>query len=670
MSAAARPRCRAASMTRAAAHGSSHATAALLVLSCVVAPAVRAQSPAQQPAEPNQDVIVVTAARKRQPLRDVTVATEVLSRAEIEVSGARDAAELLEERPGMYVSSGFAGTDVQLQGLDNKYVLILVDGERVTGRIDGSIDLSRYRADTIERIEIVRGPASALYGADAVGGVINIITRSAKKPLALEAHSTYGSRNRVEIDTHAMARAASLNARISGAFRRSDAYRRHRDDLATNADTFDETQVAGRLALSLGDQTSLQGRSSFRLRHSAGIDENGAGFISDRTHNTRELSASLGAHYRFSSGALSANAHYTRFDDRYGLRRRATFAPPDEEHNIDQLARLGSQLDLDIDATQQLSVGSELLVERLDSPRIADAQAQRARVALYAQHEWQPLAEPRLALSPGARLLYDTRFGHYATPRLAVRCDPWSFLAIRASFGWAFRAPSFKELALRFANESANYFVEGNPDLRPERSVGGTLGLELHPYDELWLSTHAYHNVLSQMINADVVDRDGALDAPIRYRYRNVARARTHGVDASARLRPLSGLELEGSYSWTLTFDRTQNRPLPARPRHRGTGRVTYRAHELGFSATVRAGIVGRQPFYDSRDSAGKPRFSPFYVLIDARVQQALLPWLSLAAGVNNALSAGNHPLLNLLPRSYYAGAYVHLPTGTTKPRG
>lgn len=619
-----------------------------------------------------QEVIVVTAARKAQPLRDVTVATEVLTREEIAISGARDAAELLEERPGMFVSSGFAGTDVQLQGLDNKYVLILVDGERVTGRVDGSIDLSRYRADGIERIEIVRGPASALYGADAVGGVINIITRGARQPLGGELHGAYGSRRRVELDVAGSARRNPINARLSAALRRSDAYDREPASAATDADTFDEIQLGGRVGVGLSADWTLQGQSNFRLRHGAGVDQNGAGFISDRTHDTHELIASVSARHGFSLGTWSLSGHYTRFDDLYAITRRAAGRQTDEERNIDQLARVGSQIDLDLSASHRLSLGTEVLAEQLDSPRVTASRARRARLGIYGEHEWQLSTLPQLVLAPGARVDLDTRFGPYFTPRLAVRFDPTPTVALRASYGWAFRAPSFKELALRFANESANYFVEGNPDLVPERSRGGTLGLELRPTAMLWLVLSAYRNDLRQMIGTEVADGAGGIDAPTRYRYDNIARARTQGVDATLRLKPLPNLEFEGGYSWSLTFDEIERRPLPARPRHRGTGRILYRCRTIGLSATARASLVGRQPFFADWDGDGdsEARFSPAYGLLDLRVEQAVLPWLALALGVNNALSAGDDPLLNLLPRSYYAGLWITLPRSPDDTRG
>ena len=120
--------------------------------------------------------ITVTATRTDRTLAETVVATEVINREQIESSGASTAADLLETHPGVSTEQSFAGVAIRLQGLNPEHVLVLIDGQRVIGRKDGAIDLSRYPVDWIERIEIVKGPSSVLYGSDAMGGVINIIS--------------------------------------------------------------------------------------------------------------------------------------------------------------------------------------------------------------------------------------------------------------------------------------------------------------------------------------------------------------------------------------------------------------------------------------------------------------------------------------------------------------
>ena len=149
--------------------------------------------------DPDQDgdgdgeVIVISDSRRERPRTETTVATEVVTRDQIEESGARNVAELLADHPGLDVVRSLRGSAVRMQGLDPTYVLVLVDGERTLGRVGGALDLESFAVDQIERIEIVKGPSSALFGADALAGVINIITRDAERPVDGELRLTYGS---------------------------------------------------------------------------------------------------------------------------------------------------------------------------------------------------------------------------------------------------------------------------------------------------------------------------------------------------------------------------------------------------------------------------------------------------------------------------------------------
>ncbi|MCB1323298.1 MAG: TonB-dependent receptor plug domain-containing protein, partial [Leptospiraceae bacterium] len=108
--------------------------------------------------------VVVTGERRETRLEDTTTRTEVITREDIEQQGSRNAAEILETQPGVEIRPAIRGRQIRLQGLDPQYVLILVNGMRVVGRVDNAIDLTRFKSEEIERIEIIKGPSSALYG--------------------------------------------------------------------------------------------------------------------------------------------------------------------------------------------------------------------------------------------------------------------------------------------------------------------------------------------------------------------------------------------------------------------------------------------------------------------------------------------------------------------------
>ena len=155
----------------------------------------------------NLDTIVVTGSRTEHGLLDSPIKTEVVNRQDVIDSGGATLEEILEMHPAVVLREDVTGAaGIQLRGFDSEHVLVLIDGRRMTGRKNGKIDLSRIPANWIEQIEIVKGPASAVYGADALGGVINIITRDPPAPhyLDLQTEGTFsvdegGEQARIDI---------------------------------------------------------------------------------------------------------------------------------------------------------------------------------------------------------------------------------------------------------------------------------------------------------------------------------------------------------------------------------------------------------------------------------------------------------------------------------------
>ena len=141
------------------------------------------------------DQVVVTATRTEKALVDVPVRTEVVTRDQIERSHAQDLKQALEAVPGLMLKRihGKSGYSVWLQGMDSDRVLVLLNGEPVSASTGSSVDLTQISATEIERIEIIKGASSALYGSAAMGGVINVISRRKEKPVSLSLTLDGGS---------------------------------------------------------------------------------------------------------------------------------------------------------------------------------------------------------------------------------------------------------------------------------------------------------------------------------------------------------------------------------------------------------------------------------------------------------------------------------------------
>lgn len=603
------------------------------------------------------DEIVITGARLAQPLKDSPVAVEVMRREAIEQSGARDLAEALEEHPGVQVDRSFRGAGITLRGLDPKYVLILVDGQRVAGRTDGVVDLSRFPVSAIERVEIVKGPASALYGSDAMGGVINIITRDGGRGPALAAEATAqgDSRSQRLLRGSVSGRQGRLSGRISAQARQMEAYDLDPSSPDTDGSDFEQYTVSPQATWRSGGST-LTVEGAYLQQRRAGVDASATGAVLDRVNLTRSVSVAGRWRLRLDGGgAVSVNASHSRFRDQFERDQRGASALDTLEDARDHLTVVNGQWSATLGGWHLLSVGAEGLVEVMESPRltVGDGRGDRARVSAWLQDVWTVLPDPYLTLVPGIRVDRDDQFGTAVSPKLALRVDPVEGLVARGSFGAGFRAPDFKELLLRFENPGVGYVVQGNPDLQPERSWTADGGLELDR-GPLWLSGSAYYTEVDELIQTALVEEAGVgrLD---QYGYVNVAHARIWGAEGRVIFRPASWLDVEGGYAFTDARDVTANQPLTNRSRHRVTGRLTGR---LGAgSATLRCAY--NSPRYQTPAQSGEGPLirTPAFTTLDARVAwgEAEDPITAFVGGTN-LLDQGEAVYAPLEPRTIYAG--------------
>jgi outer membrane receptor for ferrienterochelin and colicins len=290
-------------------------------------------------------------------------------------------------------------------------------------------------------------------------------------------------------------------------------------------------------------------------------------------------------------------------------------------------------------------VGGEALRETLAADRLVMAGV-RWREAVYVQDEWRIGAEYRWLVVPAARVDHDSQFGTHATPRVAVRWDSTDRVAVRGSAGTGFRAPSFKELLLRFENPGAGYVVEGNPQLAPERSLNGQASVEWNARGTVWLAVSAFHNELDDLITSVTLD-DGAAGGPRRFGYVNVGRARTQGVEGMLRTeRGRLGAEL--GWAYTRARDLDQERALEGVPGHRAAAALRWRDRAEAFTAVLDATMTGPRAFDGVTTD---PRFE-----IGARIARRFTGGFTFYLGVENLLDAGDDRFDPIAPRTLHAG--------------
>ena len=650
------------------AHVMAFAAASLLPRLASAAP----PEPAPETDPDTRVVVVTTGTRTEQDAATSPIATEVVTRDEIVGSGAENLAEALEESgASIQTSTSYNGTSLRLRGLDPEQILIVVDGQRVTGRIGGAIDLRRFTVENVERIEIVEGAGSVLYGSDALAGVVNIVTRPPEPGIAAEVHGAYGSRNTVDASGRVAGGRRSPGGwawglAAFGGYHGTDAWDADPSDLSTTGDAIGQWNLGASADLQIPGQTlgklrwTLSG--DYLERDAQGVTETATGAVLDRRNLTQTSNATAKLEWRGPDSRLVTSVHHNYFRDQFRQDQRGDTALDQYQPTHDHVGQAQLQLDQYI-GRHVLTTGIDAQVEWLTTTRIVRNPAEgtggsnvdRQRLALFVQDEWTPSASPRISLLPALRVDFDTAFGVYPTGRLAMLVAPREDLIVRVSYGRGYRAPGFREMYLSFTNAGVGYRVAGNPSLRPEQAWTLDLGATWTPREWIHVGASVFDNRLRDLITTDLVTTGGVGQLDV-FGYVNVGSAYTRGLEANAGVEFLRHFTLTGSYTLLDARDQQTGLRLPGRAIHQGAASFEVFQRRWGTRLFARVGAVGRQPFTTGAD--GEQSFTEPYASLDLRLSQSFLRYVTAFVGVENLLDAGE-ALLPMPPRSFYGGLTV-----------
>lgn len=625
----------------AAAHGQAAETAATVapVQAAATAPATPEAEAVDDEALLGAEVIVITAARAPEAVRDAAVTTRVVSRDELRGAGAETAAQALAMQPGVWIQRGLGGAEAHLHGLGGKHVLVLVDGQRQLGRVDGVLDLDRFATADLEQIEITSGPSSVLYGSEALGGVIQLVRRRPREDRAeLEARYASDRASSMFASGAYVHRGAFASAHAQ--WRRAPAIDRDSSDESTTISAYDERRVELRLgAPPAARVTRAELGATYVRRRLEGVLAMPTGAVLDRTNLVEEASGRALGELNLGELELSTSAGVALVRDQYLSDQRGA-ADLDQVQDTRELALEASALAQRSFEKLVIAAGLEGVREQLRSPRLAQ-EGERSRLAAFAQARWT-LGE--LSVVPAVRLDLDSQFGAHATPRLAALWQPTARQRVRGSLGFGYRAPSFKELLLRFENPGAGYVVEGNPDLDPETSRALALGWQ-GEHGRLSAAVDASWNELRSMITA--VAMPAAEGEPLRFGYDNLARARTLDLEVHASY-ALERLTFTAGAAATYSRDLDDGAALPQVPAYRARAALRWRHDGLGLAADAELAVTAARALTDEMEAPRR---------LDARARVAKdFPSLSFSLGVDNLFDAGDATFDPSAPRTFYLG--------------
>lgn len=589
--------------------------------------------------------IVVTTSRRPERAGQSPVAVTAVGQEEISAAAAASADRLLAQIPGLQLlPSQPTGADLTIRGINGGRVLVLQDGEPAAGALLENRDLSRLSIGGLARIEVVKGPLSSLYGSDALGGVVNLVSRDPVGPLTLAAEARAGDGGRKEVRLAVESREGGIAARVDGAWRED----RHVPAITTATDALArvwdfKATVRARAAATLAIRTDL---SLLRERQRWQLSSDGFNGFNDN----RGASGWIEAVYapRGSStwrGRVFAEEYRHRFRQARGQQPLANDPAPAQRERMVK-GRLAWSATW---GAHGLDAGIDLLSRWIEAPGKVFGTISDRGAEGYLQDSW---TAGRFLVTPAARLSWNSRWGRSLTPSLAAAVDLAPTLRLRAGMARGFRGPSFKELAWDFPNPFAGYVIRGNSALHPERSWQWSVGTAWSVGPVLVVDLEAYRNDLRDLIELTQSGTDPASGLLV-FSPRNLARARTQGLDA--------GLMWNGSdwyagveYSWLHARDRETGDPLDRRAPHSARFR-------LGTSLPGFRQIRGDASLnYTGRAPALQPDGAPGYQdpFVSANLQLRYQPGgsLTFSLGGDNLFNEKPAGWTGVMGRRVYAG--------------
>ena len=564
------------------------------------------------------DTVVTTATRTPQKLSEVLADLTVITRADIERQAAASVADLLRNNgcAEMVRNGGAASTtSLFLRGADTRHTLVLVDGVRMDSQSTGGASWQGIPLAQIERVEVLKGPASAIYGSDAVGGVVQIFTRKGGSKTSVDLGVAFGNLGTRKLDGGVFGSAGIFDYAVSLAGERSDGFNSTIDypgsfSYVPDRDGWRKHQATARLGAQLAEGQRVEAiviKSHVNAQYDASKSKP---LVDDRS--LQDTDAARLAWTAQWAPALQTQLSYGESRDRY----ETTPSPYLTITHVKNLALTGSYL---LGQGQQLNFTGERIEDELENSGLVTAGVgKRHRNAVGASYLFN--AGP-FSMQAHARHDDDSQFGGVNTGTLLAGYELAPGLRLVGSVGNAFRAPTIYQQGTVYGPDLSK---PGVKPLDPEHGHNVEFGLK-YGVGDTEISATAYRNRVSNLI---VFGAAGSCQSEFGC-YQNVAMARLQGLTLAGSTK-IAAVHLQATLDLQAPKDATTGLLLARRAKHLGTINADT---ELG-DWVLGAGVQGSGPRFDN---AANTRKLGGYGLVNASAQYKISRELKLQLNVDNA---------------------------------
>lgn len=627
--------------------------------------------------------VVISGTTFLQKLSETPIPIKVIDAKQIMHTGNKRLSEVLQEQTGMVLTHNH-GTGIQIQGLGAEYTLVLINGMPLLGRVAGTLDLSRISVQNINRIEIIKGPSSSLYGSDALAGVINIITddireTEAQISLRAETHTT------LDLAAQVGVKKENLSIDLSANRYSSEGYGSEGDEYSQTVNPFQTyTYTAGlkyklspKLKLNIFSRLyneNIDVKTTFNQQKIKGATQTWDYNIApELVWSPREnLSSAL----RFYYSGFKNNTHLHFVDKALDF---------DDTFYKEQYYKVEYFTDFKRNKKQHFTLGlgsifQDIAATRYDDKKNATQYYALAQMKLKPMERWQILA--------GIRYDSHSVFGVQWNPKLAMDFKIADFVTLKASVGKGFKAPDFRQLYLNFTNSLIGYSVLGTQEveaaiakmeaqgiinqklvepsvvsgLKAEYSWAFNFGGELVPIKGIKLSLNVFRNNVENLINTIAIAKKN--NGQSVFSYQNLDRVFTQGLEGELYWKIGDSWLVSGGYQYleakdVSVLDKIKNGTISTgendagqliklkphhyfgilgRSKHSFNAKIFYQ-DKKGLFANFRTIYRGRYGFSDLDGNGiinNKRETAPDYFLMNVSVGKRFAQRYTVQMGVDN----------------------------------
>nr|WP_284041102.1 TonB-dependent receptor [Jejuia spongiicola] len=632
----------------------------------------------------NLDEVIITATRTIRQLSSLPLPAQIISKKDIERSNSIRLNDILNEQTGLITIPDFGGGEgIQLQGFDSQYTLILVDGVPLVGRSAGTLDISRITVGNIKQIEVVKGASSSLYGSEALGGVINIITETPKYGFNGNTNFRIGAFNTSDLSTTINYKKKKLGVTTFLNRYSSDGYDLNKADDLKTVDLFSNYTFNTKVVYDFSEATQLFASGKYYTQNQDYIASStlkGESTINEWNSHLKlshKYSEKWSSYFEFYATRYKAKDYLddennSRFSSSYYNQLlirpeiRATYNPDDKSAFIGGLGFNHETLDR-TDFTIQPEFNSPYL---------------------YLQYDGN-LAE-KLNVIIGARFDSHNKYKSQFSPKVAIRYKLNDKLNIKSSVGYGFKAPDFRQLYFDFTNATVGYTVLGynavstaipeleaqgqianiiipvsefQQELNPENSISINIGFDYKFSPVLKLDLNLFRNNIRDLIDTRIVANK--TNGQNVFSYYNVNKVYTQGLEFNTIWKPINQLKISGGYQLLFAKDATaenafengdvfarENPSSPSfqlkkedyfglfnRSRHMANLKLFYTIPKWDMDTNIRGTYRSKYGLLDSNGNNYLDTYDDFvdgYTIIDFAINKTFYKNYLLSFGVDN----------------------------------